>query len=201
MPLPPYIKDQKDKKHYQTIYAKNIGSCAAPTAGFHFTKNLFKKLEKKGIKIEFVTLNVGLGTFKPIKVDKVEDHTMDREYLHVDKGVAKRLTTYKAKGKNIVAVGTTVVRTLESIFDGKVFRDDVSSTDIFIYPGYKFRAIDKFVTNFHLPKSTPLMMTSAFIAYKQNDVEKARKEILRIYTGAIKKKFKFYSFGDAMIII
>ncbi len=201
MPLPPYIKDHSDQKHYQTIYAKNVGSCAAPTAGFHFTKNLLNKIEKKGIKIEYVTLNVGLGTFKPIKVDKVEDHKMDREFLSIEKSVAKRLTAYKTKGRKIVAVGTTVVRTLESIFDGKVFRDDVYSTDIFIYPGYKFKAIDKFVTNFHLPKSTPLMMTSAFVAHKQKNTEQAREEILRIYNGAIKNKFKFYSFGDSMIII
>lgn len=201
MPLPPYIKSQKDQKHYQTVYAKNVGSCAAPTAGFHFTKGLLNKLKKQGIKIEYITLNVGLGTFKPIKVNKVENHKMDREFLNIEKSVAKRLTAYKVKGRNIVAVGTTVARTLESIFDGKIFRDDINSTDIFIYPGYKFKAIDKFITNFHLPRSTPLMMTAAFVGFKLKDILLGQKELLKAYNGAIKNKFKFYSFGDSMIII
>lgn len=201
MPLPPYIKNQKDQKHYQTIYAKNLGSCAAPTAGFHFTERLLKKLKSKGIKIEYVTLNVGLGTFKPIKVDKVEDHIMDTEYLSIDQNTAERLTKYKQEGKKIVAVGTTVVRTLESIYDGKKFKNNIKKTNIFIYPGYKFKVIDKFITNFHLPRSTPLMLTAAFIMDKQKNFDLARNEILRTYKEAIKRKYKMYSFGESMFII
>ncbi len=201
MPIPPYIKSHKDQKHYQTIYAKNVGSCAAPTAGFHFTDRLLKKLEKKGVRIEYITLNVGLGTFRTIKVDKVEDHRMDTEYLSVDKKVAERLTKFKKEDKNIVAVGTTVVRTLESIYDGKKFKDNISKTNIFIYPGYKFKAVDKFVTNFHFPRSTPLMMVAAFVMAKNSDFEDSRKEVLRIYDIAIKKKYMFYSFGESMFIL
>ncbi len=201
MPIPLYIKSQKDQKHYQTVYAKNIGSCAAPTAGFHFTERLLKKLKSKGVKIEYITLNVGLGTFKPIKANNVEDHRMDTEYLSVDKKTAERLTKFKKEGKNIVAVGTTVVRTLESIYDGKKFKDNIKKTDIFIYPGYTFKAIDKFITNFHFPKSTPLMMVSAFVMDKQKDFDMARKETLRVYDEAIKKKYMFYSFGESMFIL
>jgi len=200
MPLPPYIKSQKDQKHYQTVYAKNIGSCAAPTAGFHFTDRLIKKLKEKGVKIEYVTLSVGLGTFKPIKVDTVEDHKMDTEFLFVDKQTINRLNKYKKEGKKIVAVGTTVVRTLESIYVGNEFKSDILQTNIFIYPGYKFRAVDKFITNFHLPRSTPLMMVVAFIMDKQKDFELSRSELLRIYMEAIKKKYMFYSFGEAMFL-
>jgi len=201
MPLPPYIKSQKDQKHYQTIYAKNLGSCAAPTAGFHFTDKLIKRLKIKGVKIEYITLNVGLGTFKPIKVDHIEDHRMDTEYLSIDKNTAARLTQYKNQGKNIVAVGTTVVRTLESIYDGKQFRDNIKKTNIFIYPGYKFKSIDKFITNFHFPRSTPLMMVAAFLMDYQKDFDLSRNEVLRIYKEAVKKKYKFYSFGESMMII
>jgi len=201
MPIPPYIKSKKDQKHYQTVYAKNLGSCAAPTAGFHFTENLLKKIIKKGVKVEYVTLTVGLGTFKPIKTDKVEDHKMDTEYLNIDNKVAKRLGQYKKQGKKIVAVGTTVVRTLESIYDGKKFKSNIKKTNIFIYPGYKFRAIDKFITNFHFPRSTPLMMVSAFIMDKQKDFESSRSELLKIYSTAINKKYKFYSFGESMMIV
>jgi S-adenosylmethionine:tRNA ribosyltransferase-isomerase len=201
MPIPPYIKSQKDQKHYQTVYAKNLGSCAAPTAGFHFTERLLKKLKTKGVKIEYITLNVGLGTFKPIKVDKIEDHRMDTEYLSIDKATAERLTKFKKEGKNIVAVGTTVVRTLESIYDGKKFKDNIKKTNIFIYPGYTFKAIDKFITNFHFPRSTPLMMVSAFVMDEQKDFDMARKEILRVYGEAIKKKYMFYSFGESMLIL
>ncbi len=201
MPLPPYIKSQKDQKHYQTIYAKNLGSCAAPTAGFHFTNRLLEKLKTKGVKIEYITLNVGLGTFKPIKVDKVEDHYMDMEYLSIDKATAHRLTQYKNQGKNIVAVGTTVVRTLESIYVGKKFKDNIKKTNIFIYPGYQFKAIDKFITNFHFPRSTPLMMVAAFLMAYQKDFDLSRNEVLRIYKEAVKKKYKFYSFGESMMIM
>lgn len=200
MPIPPYIKSKEDEKHYQTVYAKEVGSCAAPTAGFHFTDRLFKKLKKQGVKIEFVTLHVGLGTFKPIKVDEVEKHKMHTEFLSIDKRVAERLTKYKKEGKNIVAVGTTVVRTLESIYDGNIFRTDINKTNIFIYPGYKFKAIDKFITNFHFPRSTPLMMVSAFIQNKQKNFNVSRKELLRIYRIAVKKEYLFYSFGESMFI-
>lgn len=201
MPIPPYIKSQKDQKHYQTVYAKNVGSCAAPTAGFHFTERLFKKLKSRGVKIEYITLNVGLGTFRTIKVDNVEDHQMDTEYLSVDKKVAERLTKYKKEGKNIVAVGTTVVRTLESIYDGKKFKSNVSKTNIFIYPGYEFKAIDKFITNFHFPRSTPLMMVAAFVMHKLKDFNLSRDEVIRIYELAVKKKYMFYSFGESMLIL
>ncbi len=200
MPIPPYIKSKEDEKHYQTIYAKEVGSCAAPTAGFHFTDRLFKKLKKQGVKIEFVTLHVGLGTFEPIKVNEIEKHKMHTEFLSIDKKVAERLTKYKKEGRNIVAVGTTVVRTLESIYDGNVFRTDIKKTNIFIYPGYKFKAIDKFITNFHFPRSTPLMMVAAFIQNKQKDFDISRKELLRIYETAIKKEYLFYSFGESMFI-
>ena len=201
MPIPPYIKSQKDQKHYQTVYAKNVGSCAAPTAGFHFTDRLLKRLKSKGIKIEYITLNVGLGTFKPIKVDNIEDHIMDTEYLSVDKNTIERLNKYKKEGKNIVAVGTTVVRTLESIYINNKFRSNIKKTNIFIYPGYTFTAVDKFITNFHFPRSTPLMMVSAFLMDKQKDFNISRSEILRIYNLAIKKKYMFYSFGESMMII
>jgi len=201
MPIPPYIKSKKDQKHYQTVYAKNLGSCAAPTAGFHFTEGLLKKLKNKGIKIEYITLTVGLGTFKPINVDRVEDHRMDTEYLSIDNDTIKRLNEYKKQGKNFVAVGTTVVRTLESVYDGKKFKNNIRKTDIFIYPGYQFKIVDKFITNFHFPRSTPLMMVAAFIMDKQKDFEMSRSEILRIYAIAIKRKYMFYSFGESMLIL
>jgi len=194
MPLPPYIKnyDKKKGEYYQTVYADNIGSCAAPTAGFHFTKSLMKKLERKGIKIEYITLNVGIGTFMPIKVDTVEKHKMHKEYYEVSKEVANRLNKYKKEGRKIIAVGTTSVRTLESIFKSGKFKSGFGFTDIFIYPGYKFKSIDQFITNFHLPRSTPLMMVASFI--------NSREETLRVYQEAIKKKYLFYSFGDSMLI-
>ncbi len=194
MPLPPYIKnyDKNKGKYYQTTYAKNFGSCAAPTAGFHFTKNLLEKLKKKGVKIEYITLNVGIGTFQPIKVDQVEKHHMHKEYYEVSKKTANNLNKYKKEGKKIIAVGTTSVRTLESIFKNGKFQSGSGFTDIFIYPGYKFKCIDHFITNFHLPRSTPLMMVSAFINSKD--------ETLKIYLEAIKKKYMFYSFGDSMLI-
>jgi S-adenosylmethionine:tRNA ribosyltransferase-isomerase len=200
MPIPPYIKNKEDEKHYQTVYAKEVGSCAAPTAGFHFTNRLFKKLKKQGVKIEFVTLHVGLGTFEPIKVDEVEKHKMHTEFLSIDKKTAIRLTKYKKEGKNIVAVGTTVVRTLESIYDGNLFRTNINKTNIFIYPGYKFKAIDKFITNFHFPRSTPLMMVAAFIQNKQKDFNISRKELLKLYKIAVEKEYLFYSFGESMFI-
>jgi len=195
MPLPPYIKnyDKNKGEYYQTVYADNIGSCAAPTAGFHFTQNLMKKLKKRGIKIEYITLNVGVGTFMPIKVDKVEKHKMHKEYYMVSKKTADNLNKYRKEGRKIVAVGTTSVRTLESIFKSGKFKSGSGFTDIFIYPGYIFKSIDQFITNFHLPRSTPLMMVASFIG--------SRSETLRIYQEAIKKKYLFYSFGDSMLIL
>lgn len=194
MPLPPYIKnyDKNKGKNYQTVYADIIGSCAAPTAGFHFTKELIKKIQRKGIKIEYITLNVGIGTFLPIKVDQVEKHQMHKEYYEVSRQTADNLNRYKKEGRKIVAVGTTSVRTLESIFKSGKFKSGSGFTNIFIYPGYTFKSVDQFITNFHLPRSTPLMMVSAFI--------ESRLETLRIYKEAIKKKYLFYSFGDSMLI-
>lgn len=194
MPLPPYIKnyDKTKGRYYQTAYAKKIGSCAAPTAGFHFTQKLLNQLKKKGIKIEYITLNVGLGTFKPIKVTKVEEHKMDKEYFEVSRKTAKCLTQYKKEGKKIIAVGTTSVRVLETIFQNNQFKAGSGFTDLFIYPGYQFKAVDEFITNFHLPRSTPLMMVAAFIG--------SSEEVIRIYQRAIRKKYRFYSFGDAMLI-
>lgn len=194
IPLPPYIKNyNKHKgKYYQTIYAKHFGSCAAPTAGFHFTKNLLNKIIKKGIKIEYITLNVGIGTFKPIKTQNIEQHHMHKEYFEVSKTTAKHLNTYRQQGKKIVAVGTTCVRVLETIVKDNQFVSGAGFTDIFIYPGYNFKGVDQFITNFHLPRSTPLMMVAAFVGLPE--------ETLRIYTEAICKKYKFYSFGDAMFI-
>jgi len=195
MPLPPYIKnyDKRKSKYYQTIYAKNFGSCAAPTAGFHFTNNLLNKISKKGIKIEYVTLNVGIGTFKPIRTSQIEQHHMHEEYFEVSNTTAKHLNKYRQQGKKIVAVGTTCVRVLESIIKDNKFVGGSGFTDIFIYPGYKFKGIDQFITNFHLPRSTPLMMVAAFIG--------SREETLKIYQEAIRKRYKFYSFGDAMLIL
>lgn len=203
MPLPPYIKnhDKGDMKYYQTVYAKNLGSCAAPTAGFHFTNSLIKKLIEKGVKVEYITLNVGIGTFRPIKVDVVEQHKMDKEYFEIDDKTFQRLREYKENGKNIVAVGTTVVRTLESAHkDGELIVKN-GFTDIFIYPGYEFKFISKFITNFHLPRSTPLMMVASFLMNNgEIEVAEAREDLMKIYSEAINKKYKFYSFGDAMFI-
>lgn len=193
MPLPPYIHDElKDQSYYQTVYAKNIGSAAAPTAGLHFTSELLDKIKAKGVNILYVTLHVGLGTFRPVQVDDITKHHMHSEYYVMSKTVAEKLNEVKANGKNIVAVGTTSVRTLETIrsrFDK--FEADSGNTSIFIYPGYKYKGVDKIITNFHLPKSTLVMLVSAF----------ATKEIiLNAYKEAIKEKYRFFSFGDAMII-
>ncbi len=196
-PIPPYIKspdkEQRLKKEYQTIFAKYFGSVAAPTAGFHFTPKLLKQLQKKGIKIEYVTLHVGLGTFQPVKEENIKKHKIHAEWAMIDKATAKRLNQYKANKQRIISVGTTACRTLESFCDKKgKLKSGVKFTDIFIYPGYKFRFISGLITNFHLPKSTLLMLVSAFVN---------RKLILKVYQQAIKKKYRFYSFGDAMLII
>ena len=193
MPLPPYIKEKlQDKDRYQTVYAKNIGSAAAPTAGLHFTKDLLKRIEDKGIKICYITLHVGLGTFRPVNVEDVTTHKMHSEFYSMSKEVADTLNMAKKNGQRIVAVGTTSTRTIETIMTkyGK-FRECSGWTDIFIYPGYEFKGIDAQITNFHLPKSTLIMLVSAF----------ASKEIiLKAYEEAVKEKYRFFSFGDAMLI-
>ena len=193
MPLPPYIKEKlQDKNRYQTVYAKNIGSAAAPTAGLHFTKDLLKRIEDKGIKICYITLHVGLGTFRPVNVEDVTTHKMHSEFYSMSKEVADTLNMAKKNGQRIVAVGTTSTRTIETIMTkyGE-FRECSGWTDIFIYPGYEFKGIDAQITNFHLPKSTLIMLVSAF----------ASKEIiLKAYEEAVKEKYRFFSFGDAMLI-
>ena len=193
MPLPPYIKEKlKDKDRYQTVYAKVIGSAAAPTAGLHFTKELLKQIEEKGIKICYITLHVGLGTFRPVTVEDVTSHKMHSEFYQMSKEVADILNNAKKNNQRIVSVGTTSTRTLETIMTkyGK-FREVSGWTDIFIYPGYEFKAISAQITNFHLPKSTLIMLVSAF----------ASKEIiLNAYNEAVKEKYRFFSFGDSMFI-
>lgn len=193
MPLPPYIKAKlEDKDRYQTVYAKNLGSAAAPTAGLHFTKELLEKIEKKGIKICYITLHVGLGTFRPVNVEDVTTHKMHSEFYSMSKEVAKTLNDAKKTGRRIVSVGTTSTRTLETIMTKYgTFKEVSGWTDIFIYPGYKFKAIDAQITNFHLPKSTLIMLVSAF----------ASKEIiLNAYKEAVKERYRFFSFGDSMLI-
>ncbi len=193
MPLPPYIHEKlNDEDRYQTIYAKNIGSAAAPTAGLHFTEELLKEIESKGVIITRVTLHVGLGTFRPVEVEDVTSHQMHSEFYKMESETAKVLNKAKKEGRRIIAVGTTSTRTLETIMQkyGE-FRACEGNTDIFIYPGYEFKAIDGLITNFHLPKSTLLMLVSAF----------SKKEyILKAYEEAVKCEYRFFSFGDAMFI-
>ena len=193
MPLPPYIHEKlKDKDRYQTVYAKNIGSAAAPTAGLHFTKELLKKIEDKGIKILYITLHVGLGTFRPVSVSDVTKHKMHSEFYQMSKEVADILNEAKKSNKKIISVGTTSTRTLETIMNlyGE-FKECSGNTDIFIYPGYKFKAIDGLITNFHLPKSTLIMLVSALAG---------KETIMNAYNEAIKNKYRFFSFGDSMFI-
>ena len=193
MPLPPYIHQQvKDNSRYQTIYAKIEGSAAAPTAGFHFTEDLFEKIKQKGIEVLDVTLHIGLGTFRPVKVDNILDHHMHSEAFEMTEEVANKLNKAKQEGRRIIAIGTTSTRTLEAIYQKyNKFVPTRESTNIFIYPGYQFKAIDALITNFHLPKSTLIMLVSAF----------ANKDlILKAYNEAVKEKYRFFSFGDAMFI-
>lgn len=193
MPLPPYIHENlEDQSRYQTVYAKEIGSAAAPTAGLHFTKELLEKIKEKNINIAYVTLHVGLGTFRPVSVEKVEDHEMHKEYYMMNKKTADLLNETKKKGKKIIAVGTTSTRTLETIMTKyNEFRECSGWTDIFIYPGYEWKAVDYLITNFHLPKSTLVMLVSS-LAGKDN--------IMNAYKCAIEEKYRFFSFGDAMLI-
>ena len=191
MPLPPYIHEKlAEKDRYNTVYAKNIGSAAAPTAGLHFTKELLEELKNEGVIITNVTLHVGLGTFRPVEVDDIKDHHMHTEYYEMSNETAKILNQAKKDGRRIIAVGTTSTRTLETIMNkyGE-FKECSGNTDIFIFPGYEFKAIDCLITNFHLPKSTLVMLVSAF----------SKKEfVLNAYNEAIKNKYRFFSFGDAM---
>ena len=193
MPLPPYIHEKlSDQNRYQTVYAKDYGSAAAPTAGLHFTKELLKKIEEKGIKIVHVTLHVGLGTFRPVMVSDVTKHKMHTEHFIITKEAADTLNSVRASGGRIIAVGTTSVRTLETVMqNNEEFVPMVGDTSIFIYPGYKFKAIDALITNFHLPKSTLVMLVSAFAS---------RDKILNAYNIAIQNDYRFFSFGDAMFI-
>ena len=193
MPLPPYIHEKlKDKDRYQTVYAKNIGSAAAPTAGLHFTNDLLEKVKSKGVNIAYITLHVGLGTFRPVNVEDVTKHKMHSEYYVMSEEVAFLLNKTRKAGHKIIAVGTTSTRTLETIASlyGE-FKACSGWTDIFIYPGYKFKGIDYLITNFHLPKSTLVMLVSA-LAGKEN--------IMKAYADAVKERYRFFSFGDSMLI-
>lgn len=194
MPLPPYIKEKlKDKSRYNTVYSKVDGSAAAPTAGLHFTKPLLEKIKGMGVTIAEVLLHVGLGTFRPVKVDDTDEHVMHSEYYEVTQETADLLNNAKKTGRRIIAVGTTSVRVLESATDDDgVIHAGHDNTNIFIYPPYKFKTVDALITNFHLPKSTLLMLVSAFAD---------REEMLRVYETAVKEKYRFFSFGDATFII
>lgn len=193
MPLPPYITHKlEDKDRYQTVYAKNEGSAAAPTAGLHFTPQLLEQIEQKGIQIARVTLHVGLGTFRPVKVDVIEEHHMHTEFYNVSKEAADIINGAKASGHRVIAVGTTSCRTLESAADENgIIIPKSAETSIFIYPGYEFKAIDALITNFHLPESTLVMLVSALAG---------RDRIMKAYNEAIREKYRFFSFGDAMVI-
>ena len=193
MPLPPYIHEKlKDKDRYNTVYAKELGSAAAPTAGLHFTNELLDKIKEKGIKVEYITLHVGLGTFRPVEVEDVTKHKMHSEFYEMSKETANILNKAKKEGRRIIAVGTTTTRTLETIMNlYNEFKECSGWTDIFIYPGYEFKAIDSLITNFHLPKSTLVMLVSAF---------SSKENILNAYEEAVKEKYIFFSFGDAMFI-
>ena len=194
MPLPPYITHQlKDKNRYQTVYAKHDGSAAAPTAGLHFTKELLKQIEDMGVKIAHVTLHVGLGTFRPVKVENVQDHHMHSEFYMVEESEAKKVNDTKEAGGRVICVGTTSCRTVESAADenGRL-KSGSGWTDIFIYPGYEFKILDALITNFHLPESTLVMLVSALAG---------REHVLAAYEEAIKERYRFFSFGDAMLIL
>lgn len=193
MPLPPYIKEElQDSERYQTVYSKELGSAAAPTAGLHFTKELLAEIADMGVKICYVTLHVGLGTFRPVKADKIEDHEMHSEFCIVPEETAETVNTVKRAGGRVIAVGTTSCRTLESFTaeDGTL-QATSGWTNIFIYPGYKFKCIDALITNFHLPESTLIMLVSALAG---------RENILNAYNTAVKERYRFFSFGDAMMI-
>ena len=193
MPLPPYIKEElQDSERYQTVYSRNLGSAAAPTAGLHFTPELLEKIRARGINIGYVTLHVGLGTFRPVKEEEIQDHIMHSEYCEVPEETAELICRTKASGHRVIAVGTTTCRTLESFAEpnGMIHKSS-GWTDIFIYPGYEFKCVDALVTNFHLPESTLVMLVSALAG---------RERILHAYEIAVKERYRFFSFGDAMLI-
>lgn len=194
MPLPPYITQKlEDQSQYQTIYARENGSAAAPTAGLHFTDELFDRLEKKGVKKAFVTLHVGLGTFRPVKEENIEDHLMHSEHYYMPEETARMIRETKQNGGRVIAVGTTSCRTLESVatFNGQI-KEAEGWTDIFIYPGYEFKCMDGLITNFHLPESTLIMLVSAFCGYEST---------MNAYRHAVEERYRFFSFGDAMLIL
>ena len=194
MPLPPYIHHKlQDKSRYQTVYAKEEGSAAAPTAGLHFTPELLKQIEEKGVHLAYVTLHVGLGTFRPVKEENILEHHMHSEFYRVDEETAELINRTKKSGKRVICVGTTSVRTVESAADENgIVRAGSNDTEIFIYPGYQFKVPDALITNFHLPESTLLMLVSAMAG---------REHILAAYQEAIKEQYRFFSFGDAMLIM
>ena len=194
MPLPPYITERTaGKERYQTVYSRELGSAAAPTAGLHFTKELLQQIADMGVKIGYVTLHVGLGTFRPVSEDNVEDHHMHSEYYECSEEAARAINEARARGGRVFAVGTTSCRTLESVTDDEgIVHAKKGWTDIFITPGYKFKAVDKLITNFHLPESTLLMLVSALCT---------REEMLDVYKHAVEEKYRFFSFGDAMLIL
>ena len=193
MPLPPYIKAKlENKERYQTVYSKELGSAAAPTAGLHFTNELLEEIQKKGVKIGYVTLHVGLGTFRPVKEENIENHLMHTEHYHISKETADLINETKKNEKRVIAVGTTSCRTLESVASkNNCICEDEDDTSIFIYPGYKFKCIDALITNFHLPESTLIMLVSALAGYDN---------IMNAYNTAVEMKYRFFSFGDAMFI-
>lgn len=194
MPLPPYIREKlKNKDRYQTVYCKKEGSSAAPTAGLHFTKELIEKLKEKGVEFAEVNLNVGLGTFRPVKVDNLEEHKMHTEYYEITEENAEKINRAKREGRRVIAVGTTSVRTLETVADSDGYvKASSGDTSIFIYPPYKFKCVDNLITNFHLPESTLIMLVSAF---------STREKILEVYKTAVEEKYRFFSFGDSMFIV
>ena len=193
MPLPPYITERlEDRERYQTVYSKEKGSAAAPTAGLHFTEELLQKVKEKGVNIAYVTLHVGLGTFRPVKVDDVNEHVMHSEFYHLEEDDAKIINDTKKNGGKIISVGTTSTRTLETIGDENgMVRAQSGWTNIFIYPGYEFKVVDKLITNFHLPESTLIMLVSALAG---------KEKVMNAYNEAVKEKYRFFSFGDSMII-
>ena len=194
MPLPPYIHEKLEEQgRYQTVYAKNIGSAAAPTAGLHFTKELMEEIQSKGINICYVTLHVGLGTFRPVNVENILEHHMHSEYYEISEETCRIINDTKKRGNRVVAVGTTTVRTLETVMNkyGEL-KECLGNTEIFIYPGYEFKLVDNLITNFHLPKSTLIMLISALAG---------RENVLSAYKEAVENKYRFFSFGDSMFII
>lgn len=193
MPLPPYITEElQDKERYQTVYAAQLGAAAAPTAGLHFTDALLHRIAQKGVHLAYITLHVGLGTFRPVSSDNIEEHKMHEEFYSVSHDAAEKINAAKSAGRQVVAVGTTTARTLESVSRGGFVEEGSGQTGIFIYPPYEFKIVDKMITNFHLPKSTLIMLVSAMAG---------RQNVLRAYDEAVRERYRFFSFGDAMMIV